>query len=143
MTIYWLIFAFILLVGEIISPSFFLFWFSIGAVVACILSLFTANLYIQIAVFAVVSVLLLIFTKPLVKKFMASKTNVKSNVDALIGKKANVIEAINFKQSTGKVKINGEVWKAISKNEEENFEKDSEVIICAVEGVKLIVKGGN
>ncbi|MBP3284264.1 MAG: NfeD family protein [Clostridia bacterium] len=137
---YWLIFSIILGVGEILTPNFFLLWFAIGGVIACIVSFFIDNIAIQLAIFAIVSLALLVFTKPLVKKITKSDERVASNYMALIGKKARVIEKIDASKETGKIKLNGEVWKAIPQEEGTTFEIDSEVEIIAIDGVKLIVK---
>jgi membrane protein implicated in regulation of membrane protease activity len=105
-----------------------------------ITSFITPNITIQIVVFFVVSVILLLATKPLTNKFLSSKSEVSSNVDALMGKRAKVIEDIKPIDGTGKVKINGEVWKAITEDINATIPKDSEVTVIAVDGVKLIVK---
>jgi len=60
----WLILAGVFLVIEIINFGFLIFWFSIGALVAMVVSLFVENAIIQTTVFLIVSTLLLFFTKP-------------------------------------------------------------------------------
>jgi membrane protein implicated in regulation of membrane protease activity len=129
-----------MMIGEILSVSFFLIWFSLGGLAGMITSFITPNITIQIVVFFVVSVILLLATKPLTNKFLSSKSEVSSNVDALMGKRAKVIEDIKPIDGTGKVKINGEVWKAITEDINATIPKDSEVTVIAVDGVKLIVK---
>ena len=137
---YWLIFSIIMGVGEMLSPTFFMLWFAIGGLIACISSLFISNIAIQLLIFAISTIVLLIFTKPLVKKVMKPNDNITSNYMALIGKKARVIEKIDAFNGTGKAKLNGEVWKAIPQEEGAIIEVDSEVEVIAIDGVKLIVK---
>ena len=64
----------------------------------------------------------------------------KTNIDEIIGKKAVVIESIDNLQGTGKVRYQGMEWTARAEEENDRIEKDAEVEIIAVKGVKLIVK---
>ena len=133
----WLIIAGLFFVAEIITVGFLVFWFGVGALIAMIASLFTSNIIIQTAVFILSSSILLLATKPFVKKFVDVKPT-KTNAFSIIGKKALVIKEINS-HSVGQIKINGEVWSAESENDE-IIPKDSEVEILQIKGVKVIVK---
>ena len=62
----------------------------------------------------------------------------KTNVEGLIGEKAYVTEEINNIKSKGAVKLKGLEWSARSENDE-IIEADTEVVVKAVSGVKLIV----
>lgn len=137
---YWLIFSIIMGIGEMVSPTFFMLWFALGGLIACISSFFISTVAIQLLIFAVTTILLLIFTKPLVKKIIKPNNSITSNYMALIGKKARVIEKIDAFNGTGKAKLNGETWKAIPHEEGAIIEIDSEVEVIAIDGVKLIVK---
>jgi len=134
----WLIAAAVFLVGEILTEGFLLLWFAIGALIGMILSFFIPNIIIQFAIFLIISFLLLCFTRPLTKKFLSSKSKRQSNVHSLINQTAYVIETIDSKNGTGKIKINGEVWKAIT-NTDDVINEGEEIIIKAIDGVKLIV----
>ena len=70
---FWLIVAGICFVIESFTIGFLVFWFGIGALAALVASLFISNIWIQSLIFIIVSSLLLIFTKPLVKKFVKEK----------------------------------------------------------------------
>jgi membrane protein implicated in regulation of membrane protease activity len=87
-------------------------------------------------VFAVVSVALTPLMIPLAKFLFTPKPH-PSNVDALLGKKALVMEAVGPK-GPGVVKIQGETWRALS--EQDHFEKDQWVEIEKVEGASVIVR---
>ena len=65
---YWLIALAVLLVIEIITLGLTTIWFAGGALVAFVLALFNVPLLVQITVFLVVSILLLLFTRPVVEK---------------------------------------------------------------------------
>lgn len=140
MTIFWLIVAVILFVGEAICPVFFMFWFAIGAILALITSLITSNLIAQVVVFFISTTLFIIFIKPLTNGLFKNNTKDELNINGIVGKRAIVVEEIDNLKNTGKVKINGEVWKAISESESETISLDDQVNIIRIDGVKLIVK---
>lgn len=135
----WLIAAAVFFIGEMSTEGFLLMWFSIGSLVAMIVSFFTANIIIQFTLFLIVAFILLCATRPLAKKFLESKSKVESNVFSLINQTALVIETIDSKKSTGKIKINGEVWKAISEERDIIISENEEVVIQKIDGVKLVV----
>lgn len=134
----WLIIAGIFFVGEIITVGFLIFWLGIGALIAMIVSLFTSNIIIQTTVFVISSSILILATKPFVKKFVDVKPT-NTNAFSIIGKKALVIKDIDSVHSTGQIKINGEVWSAES-DDDEIIPEGSEVEILNIKGVKTIVK---
>lgn len=133
----WLVISGICLIIESFTLGFFVFWFSIGAIFALITSLFTTNIIIQSTVFVITSTLLLLLTKPLIKKFVKTPKTKPTNVYSIIGKEGIVLEAIDSINGTGKVKVNGELWSAIS---DSNIEKDEKIKVISVNGVKLKVE---
>jgi len=141
--IVWLIAAIVFFLGEVFTEGFFLLWFAVGSLVGLLVTLFTDNIIIQFLCFILTSVILLLSTKKLTKNFLNSRKPVESNVNALIGKNARVIEALDPIEGAGKVKINGEVWKAIPADNSETFEIGETVVIKDIDGVKLIIKKEN
>ena len=135
--LYWLVLFIVFILFEIITLGLTTIWFASGALIALIASLLGADVIVQIIIFIVVSVLLLIFTRPYAKKFINDKTT-KTNVDDLIGKTGKVTETIDNINSTGLVYINGLYWLARSANDLVIYE-DEIVTIIRIEGVKLIV----
>lgn len=133
----WLIIAGIFLIFEIFTAGFLLFWLSIGALITMIVSFFTSNIAIQTAVFVVSSTILIFATKPFVKKFAKTKT-VKTNAFSIVGQNGIVIKDIDSINSKGQIKVDGEVWSAVGKNDI-NIEKGTEVEIVEIKGVKAIV----
>ena len=132
----WMIAAGVLLVLEIVSPgTFFFICLAIGAVGAGIVSLITMNLWIQVIVFTIISVASMYFVRPFAKKYF-NQTVKKSNVDALIGKTAVVVEQIEPLRS-GMIKIDGDLWRAECDN---TVASGEQVEITAIDGTKLMVK---
>ena len=138
MWIYWLIAAGLFFIAEIITVGFLVFWLGIGALAAMCVSFFTSNIIIQTAVFVVVSTLLIFLTKPLVDKYISKKETVPTNAYSVIGKTGTVIAEIKGNTEVGQVKVDGEIWSAISNNSYD-ISKGSEVIVDKIDGVKLIV----
>ena len=139
-TILWVILAVVLFIGELWLPSFFLAWFSIGAVVSAVASYLGVSFVGQWAVFVVVSFVLLIYSRRFAEK-ISKPQPVKMNVDAYIGETGVVLESIDPEEDTGLVRVKKERWRADS---EEYIEKGERVEVIGVEGVHLVVrkKGG-
>ena len=137
MSTFWLIVAIIFGVGELMTTSLTLIWFSIGALIVMLISIFIESILWQVVVFAVISItLLFIATKYLVDRDREVKYN--TNLQGIISQKAIVVEDIEPYES-GVVKLNGEEWTAVSKDELK-IEKGKVVEIIEIEGVKLIVR---
>ena len=135
----WLVLSGIFVIIEIVNLSFFIFWFALGALITMVVSLFIDSLPLQIAIFVVSSTILLVATKPFVKKFIDKDSNVKTNAYSIEGKVGKVTVDIEPIEGKGQIKVNGEVWSARSE-ENEIIPKDTEVIIEKIDGVKAIVK---
>ncbi len=141
--LFWIVIGATMCIAEIFVPTFFLFWFGLGGFAAGVVSLFF-GLVPQIVTFTLVSFFLLIFTRPIaVRVLLRGDSPKKINIDDMIGKRALVLESIDPFKGTGKVKINGEIWRAVSENGEK-IESESYVSVVKVDGTKLLVrKEGN
>ncbi len=134
----WLIASGIFFVIEIFTVGFLIFWLGIGALLAMLISFLTDNIIIQTTVFVVSSGLLIFATRALADKIVKNNT-IPTNVYSIIGKKAMVIEDIDWATGKGQIKYDGEVWSAKTK-EQINIPKGTEVEIESIEGVKVFVK---
>lgn len=139
MWVFWLIAAGIFFMIEMATIGFLVFWLGIGALLAMVTSFVTDSIFIQALVFVVTSTLLLIFTRPLVDKFIKTPKELKTNAYSIIGKKAIVISKINNIEGVGQIKIDGDVWSAKS-FDDEDIPEDTEVEITEIDGVKAVVK---
>lgn len=135
---YWLVFMAALILFEIVSLGLTTIWFAIGALAAFITALLGGNLIVQIIVFVVVSVVSLIFTRPIAVKFF-NLDRVKTNAESLIGQKAKVIEPIDNLSEMGYVRINGVLWMARSADDNDFIREGNTVVIDGISGAKLIV----
>ena len=141
----WLGILALLLVVEAITAGLTTIWFAGGALIAFCAGLVAAiacyagaNLTVQILLFLCVSLVLLIFTRPLAMKYF-NKETIQTNANSLIGKKAVVIQEIDNLAQTGQVRINDIEWTARSADDEKIGE-GTVVTIEEIRGVKLIVK---
>ena len=136
--IFWLVLAVALALLEMFTVQLVSIWFTIGAAAACITSIFTDNIIIQIIVFAVVSGIAIAVTRPFVKK-MKQKGSEATNADRYIGKTAIVIKAIDNDHACGMVKVDNEKWTARSATGE-TIPEGASVTVTSIEGVKLMVE---
>ena len=141
MSIIWVVIMVVFLVVEAATAGLTCIWFAIGALAALIAALFGAPIWLQLVWFFVVSVVTLYFTRPLVLKYVNSRSQ-PTNADMVIGKEALVTEAIDNVESAGAVAVGGKVWTARSENGEP-IEVGSIVTVLRIEGVKLIVSAKN
>lgn len=131
----WFVAFVVLLFIEIITVNLVTIWFAIGSLAALVTSFFIDSFAIQIIVFLVVSVVALIATKPIMKKFKGFQIT-PTNSDRVIGKVGEVTKKIE-KNKYGEVRIFGNTWTAYCDQELDVGEK---VKVLEIEGVKLIVK---
>ncbi len=127
------------LIIELCTMELVSIWFTLGAIIPFILSAI-GGIYIelQIAIFVVVSALLIIFVRKYAKKLLLKNMNEKTNLDSIVGKHFRVVEETTFEKN-GTVKINDVVWSIMGENQE-TIEKGSIIEVLRVEGNKLIVK---
>ena len=137
-SICWLAVFVLLIVIELATMGLTTIWFAGGAVAGCIASMLGANVVSQAVVFFVVSIVLLIFTRPFAVRYINSNKT-KTNIDGLIGQEALVLEEINNIRETGCARLEGKEWTARSVDDTV-IPADTVVIVERIEGVKLIVK---
>ncbi len=135
--IMWIVVMIACIVIEALTVSLTTVWFAIGSLAAFLAYSLSANIAIQFIVFFAVSIILLIFTRPIFTKYL-KVGKIRTNVEGLIGEKAKVVSKINNLNNDGTVMVRGQIWSARSENDEE-LEVDTIVYIKNVIGVKLIV----
>lgn len=135
----WLILLIVCIVVELATMGLTTIWFAGGALIAAIASAFHAPLVLQVALFLVISIVLLFFTRPIAVKYF-NKDRVRTNVESLIGRQAIVVSEINNLEGVGQVTVGGQEWSARSRDDEKEIPVGTVVIVCAINGVKLIVE---
>ncbi len=133
----WVVVLIITLLLEFESPQLVTIWFTVGSIVALILAAFNVHYLIQIGAFVIVSVVLLIATRPLSKRFMAREV-IKTNADSLVGRRGEIVKEVSLDQR-GEVKVNSVIWVCFV-TKDIKIKEGSKVIILDIEGNKLLVE---
>ena len=139
MTAAWVVLMIGFLIVEGVAPGLVSIWFALGALAALISALLGAQVWLQALWFVLVSVLALVATRPLAKKYVNSRTQA-TNADMLIGQECIVTETIDKLRGTGAVSVAGKVWTARTDEPEKIIEEGTVAVVERIEGVKLIVK---
>lgn len=136
---FWVVALVVFLIVEAVTAGLVSIWFVFGSLVALICAALGAAVWLQIFWFVIVSVATLVLTRPLVKRYVDSRS-VATNADRSIGHAAVVTERIDNLAATGAVKLDGVVWTARSTDDAVAIEAGERVTVRAIEGVKLIVE---
>lgn len=134
---YWLIALAVFLVIEIITLGLTTIWFAGGSLVAFTLALFNVPVLVQVVVFLIVSIMLLVITRPVIEKKL-NESRTRTNVNSMVGKEGRVTETIDNFNQTGTVLISGLEWTARSSSDE-IIPEGSKVLVDEVRGVKVLV----
>ena len=125
-------------VGEGVTVGLTAIWFAAGSLAALICALLGGPLWLQIALFIVISALCLLAIRPLAHKYFNSKVE-PTNADRILGTEAVVTEDINNLQAIGAVRIGGITWSARSENDTP-IPAGTLVRVLRIEGVKVYVE---
>ncbi len=136
--IIWFALLIIFGIGEAVTVGLTCVWFAAGSLVALIVALLGGQLWLQIAMFILVSILCLLAIRPLARKHLNNKVQ-PTNTDSIIGVEAPVIETIHNLQATGAVRIGGMVWSARSEDEKP-IPAGTLVRVLRIQGVKVYVE---
>ena len=135
MTLFWLVLFVVLALFELATVNLVSIWFSLGALITTFVSLAADNVMVHLAVFTISSIILVLLTKPFVKK-LKKRDVIPTNLDRVIGKVGVVTETIE-KDDIGEVKVLGKKWSAYSDKE---IKENSKVKVLSINGVKLKVE---
>lgn len=133
----WLAIIILAVIVEAVTAQLVSIWFVAGGIAALIAGLCGAEIWLQVVLFALVTALVLIVTRPLVKRIMHFKKT-DTNADRYIGKEGLVTETINNVEGTGRVTVLGSDWTARS-SDDKQIAEGTPVLVERIEGVKLIV----
>ena len=134
----WLAILAISLVAEAMTTDLVAIWFFPASLAAAILAFCDVPWYVQVLVFLVLGLALLVFTRPLCKKWLESKRE-KTGTDALIGRTALVTEEISNIVEQGEVRVGGLCWSARTEEDGIVIPAGVQVTVLEIKGVKMIV----
>ena len=130
----WILVAIVFVILELITSSFFLVWFGIGAIVAALLNSLGFDIYVQFIAFAVVSLVLILSTRRFADR-IAPESSKKTTAERLIGKTAKVLRQID--ENTFVVSVAGEEWSA---HTNDAVDVDDTVKVVGINSIILIIE---
>lgn len=134
----WLIAALALAGAEALTGDLFLLMLGGGALAAAGSSLIFDDLWVHGAVFAVVSILLLVLVRPALRRHFQAGSGLPDPAKALEGKSALVLDRVA--QHEGQVRLDGEVWTARPYNENDVYEPGDKVTVVHIDGATAVVQ---
>ncbi len=137
--IIWLVLLIVAIVAEVLTMGLTTIWFAGGALVAIFAAILNAPVWLQVVLFLVVSLVLLIFTRPVAVKYF-NKDRIKTNAESLVGRQAIVTVEIDNLQGIGQVTVGTQEWSARSYDNGIRIPVGTVVDVLAINGVKLMVR---
>ncbi|WP_028476779.1 NfeD family protein [Nocardia sp. CNY236] len=137
----WLVAGILLAAAEMLVGDFTLLMLGVAALGTAGVSAATdTSVVVDAIVFAVISVALLLGVRPIVRRRFGTAPPTPTNVDALPGKTALVLEQVA--EHSGQVKLGGEVWTARPMDAGEVYEPGSTVYVMEIDGATAVVWKG-
>ena len=135
---FWYIIGLVLLIGELLAPGIFLLWLALAAgLTGGINSIFGLGWQAELAVFAVLSVLLVLASWNYVMKQRRPKSDqpdLNQRQTGYVGRRTTLLQAIS--NGRGKVKIDDTVWDVSGPD----MAQGTAVVVTGVTGATLEVK---
>ena len=128
----WLIVAGVLLVGEMLTLTFILGPVALAAALAAVVAALGAGVGAQIAVFALSALASLLLIRPIARRHLRTPSHQRTGTAKLVGEGAVVLERVDGQG--GRVKLDGEVWSAISYQEDDVYEPGERVTVVEISG---------
>lgn len=140
--ILWIVLGIILIIAEIFTLGFVIFWFGIGALAAGLAAWMGFGIVSQFVVFVIVSATLTFLSQKILSKYIPSDDGdaLKSAIDSLPGKSGTVVEASEGALQKGAVKVFGSTWTAFPAPGERSLIEGDKVEVVSVEGSSIYVK---
>jgi membrane protein implicated in regulation of membrane protease activity len=138
-TVLWVILAALFGIGEMLTTSFFLAPFAVGALAAAIAGAVGAGTPAEFVVFFAVSLLTLGVVRPIARSHRRMPPQIRTGTAALVGKHAIVLERIENHEGVGCVKIDGEVWTARALYDDQVIERGTRVEVVDIKGATALV----
>lgn len=127
-----------MIVAEVLTGGFVMIMLGLGALAAAGVAALDESIWVEVAVFAGVSVALTTLARPVLKRRLHT-AHVPTNVDALLGDRAIVVSTVDA--NGGKIKLRGELWSARAYDETEVLEPGRRVTVMTISGATAVVVG--
>lgn len=140
--ILWILLGIVLIVAEIFTLGFVLFWFGIGALVGALVGFLGFGLVWQFIAFAVVSTVLTVLSRKIFSKYYSHDegSTIKMGMDSLPGQIGTVSAASKGALQSGEVKVFGSTWTAFPELGEKPLVEGEKVEVVSVKGSSIYVR---
>ena len=140
--ILWLIIGMVLIVAEIFTLGFVLFWFGLGALAAAVAAYFGLGLGVQFITFAGVSISLTAMSRTIFARYLphSEGTAMKTGMDSLPGKVGTVVSSSHGALGESAVKVFGSTWTAFPIEGDPDLKEGEKVEVVEVRGSSIFVK---
>ncbi|MFH1701745.1 MAG: NfeD family protein [Candidatus Zixiibacteriota bacterium] len=136
----WVIAGLVLWIVEIFTPGFVVGVFGTACLIVAPFAGADVTFKMQLLVFGIATAVMSLGIRPIIlKHFYRRETKIRTNVDALVGKSGQVTEVIDHASGTGRARIGGEVWRAITADDS-RIEVGQKVIVREIDGCKVVVE---
>ena len=135
--LFWTMATAIFSILEIVIPGLVTIWLALAALILTAVSFFIKNPNIEFVIFTVLSIVFVIFTRPVLKKYLEDKkTNFSSK---MVGQELKIEKVVDLEspKKVYEVKFKGVIWKGVSS---EIFREGEIVKIEDFEGNKIILE---
>lgn len=135
--IVWFIAALVLAGLELMVGEFTLLMLGGGALAAAGVSLIGAPLWGAVLAFALVSIGLMVFLRPTLKRHFHKPMTLDTSTKALVGNQAEVLEPVSG--DAGQVRLDGSIWSARSMDPSHSFAVGERVTVISIDGTTAVV----
>lgn len=136
----WFIIALVLASAELLVGELTLLMLGVAALVVSATALAGIPLWAELAVFGVASIATVVGLKPMIKRRMNTSLVLDTSPSALVGQKAEVIEAVGA--TSGQVRLDGSIWSARALTPTDTFAPGEVVHVVEIEGTTAVVWKG-
>lgn len=140
--ILWLVLGVGLIIAEVFTLGFVLFWFGIGAIAAALVGYLGVGVGGQFLVFAVVSIALTAMSRTIFAKYLPHNDSsaMKMGMDALPGQIGTVAAGSKGALQEAAVKVYGSTWTAFPEDGEADLVEGEKVEVVRVKGSSIFVR---
>jgi membrane protein implicated in regulation of membrane protease activity len=139
--ILWIVLGVVLIIAEIFTFGFVLFWFGIGALAAALAGFLGVGFGLQFLIFAIVSIALTVMSRTIFTNYYSHDENpMKMGIDALPGQIGTVTSASRGALNEAAVKVYGSTWTAFPIDSSTLLVEGEKVEVVRVQGSSIYVQ---
>ena len=139
----WVVAGILALVIEMITPDMIVGSLGFGCFSASITAFVGGGVQPQLVTFIATTFLVMVGLRPVVKRVIYRGTDEHIvGVQSLIGQQGVVVDSVSGGLESGRVKLGGEEWRALSQSGQA-LEEGTRVVVVQVEGNSVVVKASH